>query len=189
MIVAYEIAHGCLLLHEEGREEPVVIELTTGSGNFQGSHINARDEQGRTPLVYAIRMRNKSLCELLLDLGAQVVNELGQHGYVDGCDVTDWEGNTPLHHAAKLWLVDICRLLVEGEGASVLVENKWQQTSYQVAEESVAKANDQDFIEFDSDDEDFQEARIEVQKRTLEFLFLHKWIEQSMIHSISSRIR
>ena len=75
----------------------------------KGADVNAKEEDGKTPLYYAVHWRSApSLVELLIDKGADVNENYGN-------------GKTPLHHAAFRGHNAIVRLLID-KGADVNVQ-------------------------------------------------------------------
>lgn len=71
---------------------------------------NVQDEQQRTPLMYAVLERQVPAVDILLEAGARV-------------DLPDYMGNTALHIAAVLDMVDIVGKLL-ARGASPFAQNK-----------------------------------------------------------------
>jgi hypothetical protein len=89
---------------------------------YDPAYINARDEDGWTPLLWASEGRNSkdgSVVRLLLEHGADI-NALSQIGW------------TPLHWASHCGAPEVVRLLLE-HGADVEAKNDDGRTALQVA--------------------------------------------------------
>ena len=84
-----------------------------------GSDVNAKDNNGWTPLHY---VANKEVAELLIDEGADVNKKISQ------------EGITPLHFAAWQGRSEIAELLI-AEGADVNAKDDGGRTPLDWAEE------------------------------------------------------
>ncbi len=118
----------------------------------QPHQVNARDEQGLTPLGWAAFYNRKDTVELLLahkadvnvrDNDGQTPLHLAAHGgshavaellleHHADINARDNNGRTPLHAAAHLHRVDMARLLVEKQ-ADVNVKDKKGITPLDVA--------------------------------------------------------
>jgi len=121
-----------------------------------GADIHARDREGNTSLHHAVMNRSLTDLQLLLDRGARVdeQNNLGQtalhiaaqRGFMgaiqelterrDGADIhaRDSAGNTPLHHAAKIYSGANLQLLLD-RGARVDEQNNLGQTALHITAE------------------------------------------------------
>jgi len=111
--------HGRIPLHiaaNSGKFDVVRILI-----EYNPAYINARDEEGLTPLHWAARncFDDGSVLELLLEHGADV-------------NVQDQNGMTPLHEASYNYALEAVRLLLE-YGADVEVKNNSGETALQVA--------------------------------------------------------
>lgn len=74
-----------------------------------GKDINAKDEWGLTPLLWAAQHGRTATCKLLLDHGADI-------------NVADEYGKTPLHMAAQYGYTEICKLFIE-HGSDINVKD------------------------------------------------------------------
>ena len=68
----------------------------------QGANLEARAEDGATPLIGAVRNEQREAVEFLLEAGADI-------------DARDHDGNTPLHYAAGASNPDLTARLLEGQ--------------------------------------------------------------------------
>jgi ankyrin repeat protein len=93
-----------------------------------GADIDAKDQNGATPIHYAVRNGQGDTVNLLVENEAQV-------------DAKDKDGETPLHSAARGGYTQIAKLLIH-KGADIVATNKLQQTP-----RLVAKRNGHDAIE------------------------------------------
>ncbi|MBB6217152.1 ankyrin repeat protein [Anaerosolibacter carboniphilus] len=82
-----------------------------------GADINARDKDGRTPLLIAVHYGNIDIVKLLIDKGA------------DPSIKETFQGNTPLHEAA-FWdqPVEFAKIIVETGKADVNAKNAYGNT-------------------------------------------------------------
>lgn len=80
----------------DGDIEQVRLNISTGAD------VNAKDNMGYTPLLYAAKDGKEEVAELLIAGGADV-------------NVKDQLGNTPLHYAAVSGHYNMCRLLLDEE--------------------------------------------------------------------------
>src|SRR4030042_2845453 len=71
----------------------------------QGANVNARDEDGCSPLLWAVLAGNKEVVKMLLAQGAEV-------------NVSNLDGGAPLHWAAVTGKIEIAQLLLD-KGAKV----------------------------------------------------------------------
>jgi len=117
-----------------------------------GADINARDQEGRTPLLYALTKKNLNFVEFLIRSGADVNisdnnNATALHWAVPNHNVAlvemllsagahvncqDGEGWTPLHYAVMGKKKKIIRLLV-ANGADINIEEKEGDTPLSIA--------------------------------------------------------
>jgi len=88
----------------------------------KGASVNAKDDEGRTPLFYAVENGHTLMCDLLIVKGADV-------------NAKDAAGDTPLHHAARLARHNDFRVAAElaRRGADVNATNNQSQTPLHVA--------------------------------------------------------
>ena len=93
--------------------EKVISLLDSGAG------INARDQRGWTPLLWAVSRGQTKVVKLLLDKGADV-NAKGEHGW------------TPLMEAANRGHTDATKLLLK-KGADVNVKHEYGWTALKIA--------------------------------------------------------
>ena len=120
----------------KGRHTPLMEATSNGHERVvnllicAGAKLDERDSQGETALLYAVLSRNLSICEILLDAGANMdlrtpeaplltASRTGQEMIFNllvhrGADVNvqDRNGWTPLHHAAKLGNMAACEMLL-----------------------------------------------------------------------------
>jgi ankyrin repeat protein len=92
-----------------------------------GADMKAHEILGRTVLHYAAHGGDVELFQFLLDNGA-----------LELLDVTNADGNTPLHSAAWNNNLPVAQMLVE-RGARVNAKNRKGQTPYQIPRPEVAK--------------------------------------------------
>ena len=83
--------------------------------------IGARDNQGRTPLHYAVEAGKLEIIKYLIERGADV-------------NAADSHGRTPLHYAVKSDRPDVVSLLLE-KGSEVLVKDEHGNTPLHLAAE------------------------------------------------------
>jgi ankyrin repeat protein len=115
----------------------------------QGVDVNVRDEDGTTPLAWAVNLSNLAMAELLLNKGANsgLTNELGigplslaiTNGFIPmvkllisrGADpnVARENGETPLMTAARLGQVETMQLLLSRGADPDAREKKFGQTA------------------------------------------------------------
>ncbi|GKT91873.1 ankyrin repeat protein [Colletotrichum tofieldiae] len=76
----------------------------------KGADIEAKDEDGQTPLFHACRFRNDAVARLLIEKGADI-------------EVKDKNGRTPLANACLFRKDAVARLLIE-KGADIEVKDK-----------------------------------------------------------------
>ena len=81
---------------------------------FNKADMNAQDELGNTPLIYAAEHGNRKMVEYLLDKGALT-------------NVKNDEKNTPLHFAFKSGKIKVIIPLIKA-GGSLNVINKFGST-------------------------------------------------------------
>lgn len=94
----------------------------------QGANINARNEEGWTPLMLAALYNRKNMIELLLKHRANI-------------NAQDNNGKTALMLAFILGNTGIIKLLLQN-GASVIIENKNGKTALDLARETFYRATD-----------------------------------------------
>jgi len=92
-----ELDQKLLLETSEECEAEVCLQLLD-----QGANANARDEDGCSPLLWAVLAGNKELVKMLLAQGAEV-------------NVSNLDGETPLHWAAVTGKIEIAQLLLDKE--------------------------------------------------------------------------
>jgi ankyrin repeat protein len=98
------------------------LEMVRRLIEYDPAYINARDENGQTPLDLAstgYHFKDGSVLRLLLEHGA-VIN------------VQDQDGSTPLHTASSFGALEVMRLLL-GHGADVEAKNNDGKTALQLA--------------------------------------------------------
>ena len=93
----------------------------------QGVDINAKDEYGRTALMWATTFNEINIVKLLIDFGVDV-------------NVSDKHGYTALMLAAFYGFTDIVALLLE-HGADVNKENKYGKTALSLVMDNNVVAN------------------------------------------------
>mmetsp|Transcript_48161 Transcript_48161/g.114607 ORF Transcript_48161/g.114607 Transcript_48161/m.114607 type:complete len:169 (+) Transcript_48161:29-535(+) len=69
----------------------------------QGAQVNSQDEDGWTPLRWAVQHGHMSIMRLLIKAGAEVDTRFGK------------KEKTSLHHAAYQGREDVCKLLLEAK--------------------------------------------------------------------------
>jgi ankyrin repeat protein len=98
-----------MIVGEIWKDEPnlnLVSDLIT-----LGANLDWQDEDGFTPLHWAVRDRSVEIARMLIDAGADL-------------DVQDtWGSDTPLHDAAFFGRVEIARMLIDAK-ANVNVQDK-----------------------------------------------------------------
>lgn len=87
----------------------------------EGGEVDARDEEGRTLLMFAAEVRWSQVVELLLKYGASVA-------------ATDREGRTALHYAAVFYSIDSVKALIAA-GADVNARDRKGVSVLAAAEE------------------------------------------------------
>ncbi|RFU26911.1 hypothetical protein B7463_g9427, partial [Scytalidium lignicola] len=92
----------------------------------KGADVNMVDEDGRTPLFYAVQLEYKTIIKLLLEKGADL-------------EMKDYNGWMPLFYAVKYGRKAIVKLLLEND-ADLNVEDKYGQTPLSYALEYRHKA-------------------------------------------------
>lgn len=105
-------------LHEaaaDGDIRQVQLQLARRGGLAQGGAVNAKNQDGQTPLHWAAARGHKDVAELLVRSGADV-------------NAKDNYGNSPLHFAARAGCTDVAELLL-GEGADINAEDKTGKTA------------------------------------------------------------
>jgi len=85
----------------------------------EGIDVNAKDQDGLTPLHYATWEGHLKIVRLLIENGADINAK------------NKW-GNTPLHYAIKRRHLKIVRLLIEN-GADINAWNEWGETPLDIA--------------------------------------------------------
>ena len=89
-----------------------------------GQDVNAKDDDGRTPLHYAAAYDHKEIVELLIAAGADLISK-------------DEEGATPLHNAALQGNKEIAQMLI-AKGANVNAVDDVGDTPLDFAEDTRA---------------------------------------------------
>jgi ankyrin repeat protein len=106
-------------LHESVRDGEA--DKTLALLQEKGTDVNARDENGMTPLHYTATNGETDLAELLISRRADV-------------NIRDDEGNTPLHWAVQNSFTAIAEMLLEN-GADPNIMNDEGKTALDIAEE------------------------------------------------------
>ena len=88
----------------------------------KGADVNAKDENGSTPLIYAAGDGQIKVVKYLIEHGAQM-------------KYTDQHGNTPLHSAAEMNENLVLEYLIEKHGAQVNMKNEFGETPLHLAAE------------------------------------------------------
>jgi len=120
-----------LTAQAEAKAAPTPLHQAAADGNLKearsliskGANVNVKDNEGRTPLFYAVENRHTFMCDLLIVKGADI-------------NVKDADGDTPLHHAALLLRRPYdFRLAAElaRRGADVNATNNQRQTPLHIA--------------------------------------------------------
>ena len=91
---------------KEGNIEAVKQHLAAGTD------VNAKDEEGETPLYQAVFVAHKELAELLIANGADL-------------NAKDDEGSTPLHHAVYEGCKETVELLIEKGANTDGIDLSW----------------------------------------------------------------
>tara|TARA_B100001248_G_scaffold262669_1_gene260660 strand:- start:62012 stop:63190 length:1179 start_codon:yes stop_codon:yes gene_type:complete len=115
---------GTALMHTILTDE----KLTKSFLNFlvsKGFDLEIRDNDGWTPLHYAVNSGSRGYVKVLLSAGACI-------------DAHDNEGRTPLHYAASNGVLDIAKLLRK-RGASLEAKDEKGKTPLMLAEEAKQK--------------------------------------------------
>lgn len=119
---------------------------------IDGKDVNARDDEGRTPIYYALQNNHEDVVETLIDQGAELdlrdnfgqtpltpavvygSPELAEFLIINGAEVNavDRLGCTPLHEAARKGRVEMLELLL-WSGAQVNARNNIGWTPLDVA--------------------------------------------------------
>ena len=151
---AYErngYGHTLLHLAAHGGSREILDTLLQGSPDLE-----VQDNDGTTPLLFAVKSCRPDITELLLDLGTSVEHR-DHEGMTalhlaarcrdpqvvrrflnrDGLDleILDAKKHTPLHHAAGWGRVDNIRLLLEA-GADPMAKNQDGETALDIAQDS-----------------------------------------------------
>jgi ankyrin repeat protein len=154
-----------------------------------GADVNAKDNQGTTPLSQAMSFHRPKIAKILLDNGADphdfhlfvmIMNDRYQRGFKAAqeeldlllnaganIDEPDPHGNTPLHHAVLELLPDMIQLYLD-RGANVNATNHKGQTPLDIALKKRAAISD--------NDPECQDEREELD-RIIALLFEHGAIE------------
>jgi ankyrin repeat protein len=120
-----------------------------------GGDVNARDFKDETPLLSALRKKKREIVDFLIGLNPEIDVQGGYdkrtpimyavlHGYIDiaeeflrrGARVNvreTWEGNTPLHFAARTASKSLVTMMLD-RGADLKAENKYGRTPLEEAE-------------------------------------------------------
>jgi ankyrin repeat protein len=111
---------------EASKPEPPTAKATDISIHKAGTDVNAKDEDGWTPLLVAAFNGRKEIAELLIAKGANV-------------NATDEVGRTPLHHTAIQGYKEISELLIDN-GADV---NAKDEDGWSVLDMALASKNEE----------------------------------------------
>lgn len=151
------LLHAILVGSTEGEKPPFSGEVLLRGVKaliVAGANVNRSDDQGQTPLHYAILSRQSELMEVLIKSCAflDAVDVNGQTPLIKAADlganecmktllrarartdIQDSCGKTALHYAAQHGRLAICRMLVKA-GASLGVLDSHDLTPLQLAEE------------------------------------------------------
>jgi len=116
------------LLHNVVERESVktiecVLQLLPQSPGITPKVDAERDDDGRTALHVAVKREDKDIVKALLDDGAFV-------------SVTDVDGRTPLHEAAKIGVLEITALFLEQAGVGINIRDRAGRTPLRDAMQS-----------------------------------------------------
>lgn len=106
----------------------------------QCGNVDQRDSSGRTPLIYAAECGRGGMCEILLDLGAEVDEEISEGKLRMGFNA--------LAVAAAFGHLDVVELLIKRDAncfPPYVFKNKWKNLNSHF-HESVSKANRKKFM-------------------------------------------
>lgn len=98
--------------------EDTAIKVITSLYKYK-VNLNAQDEHGNTPLLYAIKYKKFKIADLLIKLGAFK-------------DKQNKEGNTALHETVKDKNLEGLNYLLK-KGTATFVKNKYNQTAFDLA--------------------------------------------------------
>jgi ankyrin repeat protein len=92
----------------------------------QGANVNAHDNKRHATPLYLV-CHDPKYKPVLLDMVKLLVNKSAV------VDISDNQGNTPLHEASRLGHTELVEYLVTQANADVYIENNKQQTAYDAA--------------------------------------------------------
>jgi ankyrin repeat protein len=93
-----------------------------------GANIDARDEEGKTPLIHASIMGNKKIVEILLEILLNRYHEdKKEQKYYESINAKDKEEKTPLIHASIMGKKEIVEKLLY-YGANIEARDKEEKT-------------------------------------------------------------
>lgn len=102
----------------EQTEEELIAQLKKKLAD--GAHVDTRDEDGQTSLMWAAAMNSMKIAEMMIENGADV-------------NAKDKNGQTPLIYAAMKNSLDVAKLLIE-KGADIDVKDTFTLNALMWAE-------------------------------------------------------